>query len=279
MGANSLARRIIKRTLRPLAGEATYQTVQAAAMAWDIVRGAWNEPELDLIAPGVRPGETVLDIGANYGLYAYHLARAVGRTGRVYAFEPVPFTFGTLQKVIRLLRLQNVELVPRGCGDRTERAVFRIPVQHSRALSAGQAHIARRDDERPGRETQVRWSDTREVSCEVVALDELLPDLPAVSFIKCDIEGAELFAFRGARALIEAHRPSIVCEINPWFLEGFGLRVDDLVSFFFDRAYRLYRYEGGRLVPWEPEQIVEDNYVFLHPDRRDRFASLLPPRG
>jgi FkbM family methyltransferase len=279
VGANSLARRVLKRTIYPLVGESAYQAVQAAAKAWDIRSGSWSEPELNLIPFAVRAGETVLDIGANFGVYAYHLSRAVGRAGRVYAFEPVPFTFRTLEKVGRLLRFRNVELVPKGCSERSGPVAFRIPLQRSRAMSAGQAHLARRNDDRAGKETQVRWAETREVWSEVVALDEFLPRLSELSFIKCDIEGAELFAFRGAQKTIEAHCPSVVCEINPWFLEGFGLEVRDLTAFFFAREYALYRYEvaGGRgmLRPCAEADVVEDNYVFLHPRRRDRFASLL----
>jgi hypothetical protein len=115
------------------------------------------------------------------------------------------------------------------------------------------------------------------VSCEVVALDAYLPELSNLSLIKCDIEGAELLAFRGAVRIIEKHRPSIICEINPWFLEGFGLRLEDLVGFFTDRGYGLYRYDPDRkLKPIRDlDEVVEDNYVFLHPTRLTPFAPLI----
>lgn len=84
----------------------------------------------------------MLDIGANYGLYTYHLSRAVGPSGRVYAFEPVPFTSATLRLVSRILHLGNVELIPKGCGDRAAKVPFTLPIQASGAISAGLAHIA-----------------------------------------------------------------------------------------------------------------------------------------
>jgi FkbM family methyltransferase len=280
MAANSALRRAVKATLRPLLNDTTYSYLQGVAQALDIVRGKWYEPELDLISLAVSPGDDVLDLGANYGLYTYHLSRAVGARGRVYAFEPVPFTHRTLAVVVRLLGLRNVTIVPKGCSDAGGTVTFRLPVQASGAPGAGQAHIGTRNDERPGADTQVRWDRTVLVQCEMVALDEYLPPLAKLSLIKCDIEGAELLAFRGAMRVIDQHRPCVICEINPWFLDGFGLRLEELVGFFSDRGYRLYRYASERRLAAISSlaDVVEDNYVFIHPDRLAPFAPLLEPR-
>lgn len=80
MGANSVGRRITKKALYPNLNEQMYKYVQALAMAWDIRRRSWAEPELDLLPYAVCEGETVLDIGANYGIYSYYLSRQVGPT-------------------------------------------------------------------------------------------------------------------------------------------------------------------------------------------------------
>jgi FkbM family methyltransferase len=277
MGANSAARRLVKKALYPVLNEHTYVYFQALAKALDIRRGRWSEPELDLIPLAVRAGETALDVGANYGLYSYHLSRVGGV--RVYAFEPVPFTFRTLALVARILRFRGVELVEKGCSDRAGRVSFTVPVQASGALAAGQAYIGGRDDERAGKEGQVRWAATRDVTAEVVALDQFLPEAGSLSLVKCDIEGAELLCFRGAERLIGEHRPTVICEINPWFLEGFGFGLEELLGFFRERGYGLYRYveDGGRrrLRGVAAADVEEDNYVFVHPSRLERFAKLL----
>jgi FkbM family methyltransferase len=277
MGANSAARRLVKKALYPVLNEHTYRYFQALAKAWDIRNGKWSEPELELLPRAVRTGETALDVGANYGLYSYHLSRIGGV--RVYAFEPVPFTFQTLSVVARLLRFRGVELVSKGCSDRGGEITFTVPVQASGAVASGQAYMGGRDDEREGREGQVRWAATRDVTAEVVALDEFLPRVERLSLVKCDIEGAELLAFRGAARMIGEHLPTVICEINPWFLEGFGIALEELLGFFSERDYKLYHYrseEGrGRLREVAPEDVVEDNYVFIHPSRLERFAALV----
>jgi FkbM family methyltransferase len=279
MPANSLLRRVFKQAVFPLIPERGYAFFQAASKAWDIARGAWYEPELDLIPYALQPGESALDIGANFGLYSYHLSRAVAPSGRVYAFEPVPFTSMTLAMVARLLRFQNVVVVPKGCGDRAGSITFTVPVQEAGAISAGQAYVAGRVDDRPGKEEQVRWNSTRDLTAEVVVLDAFLPACPKLSLIKCDVEGFELPVFRGAKRLIESDYPTVICEIVPWFLEGFKFPLSELVGFFTDRGYELFRYVGergrGKLKAVRMEDIVEDNYVFIHPRWLSRFSPLL----
>ena len=145
MASNSLPRRIAKRALAPLLNERAYQLIQAVTMSHDIRRGMLSEPEIELIRYAVREGETAIDIGANYGLYAYHLSKAVGPTGRVYAFEPIDFTVGALRIVSRLLRLKNVEIIEKGCGSEPGRVrslgrgsrfgTWRNPGSHGRIVA------------------------------------------------------------------------------------------------------------------------------------------------
>ena len=52
------------------------------------------------------------------------LSRHIG-DGRIYAFEPVPFTHRTLRQVARLLRFRNVEIIPKGCSDKAGEITFR----------------------------------------------------------------------------------------------------------------------------------------------------------
>ena len=291
MAANSLPRRVVKKVLAPMLGEGTYSLLQAAAMAWDIRRGAWYEAEVELLPLALRSGETAIDVGANFGLYAYHMSRAVGRKGKVWSFEPIPFTARTFRLVQRALGFRgNVELVAKGCGEKAGQIAFTVPVMKSGAISAGLVHMGRNDD-RPGKAKHAKYEETREIVCDVVALDDVLRDARDVALIKCDIEGADLFAMRGARETLAHHHPTVIIEITPWYLEGFGLQVTDMTRFFDGLGYRCYRYENGspvgsykkhagdpsqrRLIATRAEDIYEDNWVFIHPARQDRFGALI----
>lgn len=268
----------MKKLLYPVMNDRSYRWIQAVSKAWDIRTGSWSEPELELIPYAVEPGDTVFDIGANFGMWCYHLSPRVGN-GKIYAFEPVPFTYKTLRHVARLLRFRNVQIVPKGCSDKAGEITFMVPVQDSGMVAAGLAYRGGRNDDRAGKETQVRWGSTRDIKAEVISIDEYLPSVERLSLIKCDIEGAELFAFRGAERMIDQHLPSVICEINPWYLEGFGIRLDELTGFFFAKGYEIFRYRNdnvrGRLYPVKVSEVEEENYTFIHPSRRERFAALL----
>jgi FkbM family methyltransferase len=277
MSANSRARRVVKRLLCALVSERYYKYCQSVVMAWDIRNRSMSEPEVSLIPLAVRKGDTVLDIGANYGLYTYHLSQAVGDTGQVYAFEPIPFTNSTLHLVARLLGLRNIHIVPKGCSDRTETTAFVVPKQTSGPITAGRAHIAIRNGHPIQQRARVGHQPDQQIWCEVVALDEFLPPVRELSFIKCDIEGAELFAFRGGEMTISYHHPTVLCEIKHRFLQSFNIRLEELTRFFLRRGYELFKYDGGtrQLIRIDTlSQVVDGNYLFIHGCRSERFALL-----
>ena len=283
MGANSAFRKLAKAAFYPLANETTYKYVQAVSKAWDIKNGSWSkdEPELDLIEIGLRKGETTLDIGGNYGLYTYHFSKTVGATGKVYSFEPIPFTYKSLLIVGKLLGFShNSELINKGCSNENSKITFTIPVQKSGAIAAGLTYISGRNDDRDGKDIQVRWDETRDVEAEVIRLDDFLPQIDDLPLVKIDIEGAEFFCLQGAQDIFSRHLPATICEINPWYLEGFGVKTEDVTNFFTDKGYKIFFYTNDngekKLRQVKVEEIVEDNYLFLHPSRFERFASLLP---
>lgn len=195
----------------------------------------------------------------------------------MHAFEPIPFTHRALKAVSRILRLSNVEVYAAGCGGSAGRASFVVPIADTGAPTTGQAHFAHRQDERVGKGEHVRTHTSELVDCEIVTLDQALPAATDVSLIKCDIEGAELSALRGGDALLNAFHPTIICEINPWFLEGFGQSVQELVVFLTGKGYEMYSYDpaGRKLERVDMNDVTENNYVFLHERFRARFTHLL----
>ncbi len=273
MPANSPLRRAAKRWLVRTTSERVYAAIQALVMATDMRRGRLWEPELALLSWAVREGEVAIDIGANYGLYTYHLSRAVGSSGIVYAFEPIPFTHRSLRLVALMLRLHNVKIFAKAAAERDGPCVFTVPVQESGAIAAGLAHIRSGlvgDAAVPGCIT------TCEIAGETVALDGFLPPLRELSLIKCDIEGAELLAFKGCARTLETHLPTVLCEIDDGFLKRFGIRREELLSFFAVRGYRAFVWhdDGLRDLP-DAAEPANGNVVFIHPTRLERMQPLL----
>lgn len=268
-------RAAVKAVLGRVLDEEAYVAVQAYVMAQDIRHRRYREPELALIAQAVREGDCVVDVGANYGLYSYHLSRAVGARGEVLALEPIPFTAAVLRRVVRILDLSNVKVIPIGCSDYSGAAEFTVPIQANGAPIGGLAHLATRQDDRSGVTPSVKYKRKRLIRCDVAPLDNLAVDAD-ISFLKIDVEGAELAVLRGAVGILSRCTPTVVCEVNPWLMEGFGYDPDGLKQLVKDLGYSIYWYAHPNLVlPFEGAGGAPNNWILVHQNRINRLATII----
>ncbi|MFT8245534.1 FkbM family methyltransferase [Roseomonas sp. BN140053] len=135
----------------------------------------------------LRPGAIFVDAGANIGAYSLPVARLVGPTGRVVAFEAHPVTFGCLERGVAMNGLPQVTALNLALGDR--------PGQVSMAFNT----------KNPG-ETHVTTAGTGGAEVRLVTLDAALAELgiTRIDYLKIDVEGFELPVLRGARGIIAA---------------------------------------------------------------------------
>jgi FkbM family methyltransferase len=264
-------RNVAKRLFWRLLPRAAYQRLLAHSKSRDFRSGRFREPELDLVEVLLEPGEVAVDVGANHGMWTLALADRAGAAGRVFAFEPVPFTFGTLRAVVRRNRLANVTLRNEGCSEGPGSVDFIVPIQRAGTSDDLQAHLASRDG-------NAADNGSTRVCCQLTTLDLALEGVEKIALLKLDVEGAELLALRGATQLLSRQGPAIVCEVDAEFLAGFEQTPADLVEFLRERGYQAFRYEGerGRLLPVADPALVEHaNLVFLDGAGRERAGELL----
>ena len=169
----------------------------------------WNAEEYRAFRAVIRPGVTVLDVGANVGAYTMLFATWVGETGRVFAFEPAPDACEGLRTHVALNdfdgRVTVVESAVAGRAGEAEFAVHPSGGASSLTLASvdGGSHI------------RVR-TETIDGICRTHGL------LPAV--IKIDVEGAELDVLKGARNTLTLPGLQVFIEFHPaaWRLAGIG---------------------------------------------------------
>jgi len=149
----------------------------------------------------LEEGDTVLDIGANRGIYTYWMSRAVGPSGRVIAFEPQPEMQEALRDTCETFSLDKVERVARGLSSEPGELRMRRPVNHW-----GGASFESREHE----------CDMDEFQVPVTTLDAFAEEigLEGVDLIKCDVEGHELAVFRGGEKLLTSQRPALLFECD-----------------------------------------------------------------
>ncbi|MBF0166684.1 MAG: FkbM family methyltransferase [Alphaproteobacteria bacterium] len=160
--------------------------------------GEYSESEIQLFKLLVKPGNIVVEAGANMGGLTLPLARLVGPKGRVFAFEPQRAMFYLLSGTLALNAIMNVDAF-RACAGKAG-GVAGIPV-HGYALSGNLGNVSMKEANAPGTEP-----------VPVIAIDSL--KLNKLHFIKIDVEGAEAEVLEGARETIARCRPLIYLENN-----------------------------------------------------------------
>jgi FkbM family methyltransferase len=144
----------------------------------------------------LKPGDRVLDIGANIGLLSLWMSKLVGPRGIVHAFEPNPVLCGILQSTLARNRSKNIKLHPIALGGSEGRMELHVPTGNFGAASL-----------------------VRKAACSeqihtvpVVRLDEIMfrESETRIALIKLDVEGFELEVLKGARRVLQEVRPSAI---------------------------------------------------------------------
>ena len=191
----------------------------------------------------LKPGDTVLDVGANIGAHTLRLAQIVGPTGKVFAFEPTAYACAKLRANLAL----NPDLAPRVVlrqlllADKPGSAVPESicsgwPLIHESGLHPD--HLGKPHS------TEGASSST---------LDEAVAGagVESVAFIKLDVDGHELSVLRGATETLRKWRPGIMVELCPQVCSEHGYRFADLIACFSGLGYRFESFDG-RALPDDP---------------------------
>lgn len=203
---------------------------------------------------------TFLDIGANEGWYTLNVKKAF-RNAETYAFEPSPITYGRLinNLLVNDERIDGVFNI--GLYDRNDKLIFYYDEENSGASS----FMNIRDKV---------YIEPMEV--DAVRLDDWMKEneLSGVDFIKCDVEGAELFVYRGGRNVIEKYKPIIFSEMLRKWSAKFGYTPNDIIKFFGELGYGCYVIESDTKLkecPEVTEETIQTNYFFLHKSKHEKI--------
>jgi FkbM family methyltransferase len=178
----------------------------------------------------VRPGSTVLDVGAHIGYYTLLFAKRVGARGRVMAFEPSTRTFRRLQENIELNGFDNVSAVNAAASSQAGVATINLASGEntgSTSLHAGAGN----------------WQSEE---TRTVGLDDFLAGqaIGNVDLIKIDVEGHELSVLRGLHDTLRKpaeEAPEIFIEVNEATLQSSGTSVQAIFDELNDAGYGAYK--------------------------------------
>jgi FkbM family methyltransferase len=238
---------------------------ERSALDRELTNDGFETAEAAFVARFLRPGMTVLDVGAHHGLYTLLASRLVGRNGRVMAFEPSPRERLRLERHLWLNRCGNVDVQPWALGEFAGEADFYlVEGMHDWCNSLRVPNIE-------GRTSKVR--------VEVRRLDDVLEGVnwPRIDFIKLDVEGGELSFLHGARRMLGGDvRPAILVEVQDVRTAPWGYAAREIVRVLVDAGYRWFALaDDGSLESISSELSSYDgNFVALPRERFDEFGEM-----
>lgn len=254
-GCGTLANHSVIRSLSgPVTDERVWARVPGGEIRADlneyVGRAAFYVGDLDrkitwICGRIVRPGDTVMDVGANIGLVTIWLSALVGPTGKVFAFEPNPKLQDDLQATLRRNMLSNVVLSTVALGSERTSLLLRVPREN-----VGKGSLVRHGDLNGCESFQV----------PVVPLSDIVAEqkITSIRLIKIDTEGFEADVINGAEHVLRSIRPeAILFEMNDTKTIGYlGERpvfniLRDLDYGFFRIPKCLFRMHLERLDPVE----------------------------
>jgi FkbM family methyltransferase len=224
-------------------------------------QGDWFEDEIKFLRRLVQPGQTVVDIGASYGVYALSLARRVGPSGQVWAFEPASATADQLEASIAANGTSWLHLQRQALSDHSGTAWLQTP---------GQAELNSLAP--PGEEGVPGVGDAGE-EVALTTLDACLEEFrwKCVDLLKIDAEGEEERILAGGQRFFRELSPLVMFEVKA----GADLHLE-LVERFRALGYESFRLVPGldALMPFDPAAGVDGYLLNLFAAKPDRVAAM-----
>jgi FkbM family methyltransferase len=235
---------------------------QESALDHELMHGSFEDEEKHFVRKFLRPGMTVVDVGAHHGLYTLLAAKCVGRRGKVIAFEPSRRERRRLLWHIRVNGCRNVIVEACALGNQAGEADLVI---------VEGAHDWCNSLRPPAVNEQ---TETSRVAVE--RLDDALRRLgvDAVDFVKLDAEGAELSVLQGAGEFLRgASRPVILAEIQDIRTKAWGYSARQIVDLLAREKYCWFavREDGSLRVAETDLDSYDANLVALPSERMDEI--------
>ena len=201
------------------------------------------ESELCGLRTLVRPGSVCIDVGSAADLYTTVLSRLAGPAGQVHSIEPLPFAHLLWARLLSARRAGNVRHHCLALGTEAGTAPMSVPVGRY-GLVTGRSYLMREtggpdsNDEFDGQVPVIVSVDRLDAFCTREAIGR-------VDFVKIDVEGAELQVLQGGREVIEAHRPTMLIEIEARHTARYGHSPEDVSGWLLKRGYTMHTWQRG----------------------------------
>jgi len=185
----------------------------------------WEEGETTLLKSKLKEGMVFVDVGANIGYYALLGAMLVGRSGKVFAFEPDTNNYDLLSRNVDVNKYENVILIEKAVTNKVGTMELFLDTENS-----------------GNHKLWASSKEQRQVSVDTISLDSFFESYKCKpSVIKMDIQGAEMAALQGMDKLIRTN-PELKLIIEIWGdgIRGYGDSPKELIDKLINYGFNIY---------------------------------------
>lgn len=198
--------------------------------------GLWNVRDAFLVDNFIRSGDTILDVGANIGLFCILFASKVRDGGKIFAFEGYPETFALLTRNIALNNKEKI-IVP----------VLGVVASVKRKYGVNIVYNARLGIREHGSYYFKAPAKQDLYTYNSLVLDEWYSQsCPGkIDFVKIDVEGMELDVLKGCGKIIKENMPVFYVEVFERHLQRQGVTLNQIQALLSGHGYHFFRNFGN----------------------------------
>jgi len=244
---------------RKILGKSNRAIVKRDNIWWDLdltegidfsiyLLGGFEPVTLNLYKKLVKPGNTVLDIGANIGSHTLPLARLVGDHGQVIAFEPTRFAIEKMASNIALNKDIATRIsVRQDMLVANEQDILEKEIYSSWPLFGHEKNI---HEEHRGKLMGTEGA-------VAVTLDKVISQMgiTRIDLIKLDVDGHEYSVLAGGKTTLSTYRPTIVMELAPYLFDPSSGAFEKMISLFASLNYAMLDANTGKMLTLNPNQL------------------------
>jgi FkbM family methyltransferase len=186
---------------------------------------------IDLASKYIKSGNTVLDVGANFGQMSILFSNMVGENGKVHSFDADDWVYEIFNKNLEANN-KTGNIIPHfGAVHNVAGETLIFPDQDFEEYGAYGAY-------------GIDYNATKGREVKTITIDSLNIREP-ISFMKIDIQGGDLQAMQGAVKTIEKNRMPILFEYEYHFEEKYNMCFHDYVDFVQSINYKFHKVING----------------------------------
>ena len=225
-----------------------------------VTKKEFYSPELKAMKRLVHKNATVIDVGANIGLFSVFISKEIGPKGKLVAFEPVGDTFWRMQENLALNRCMNVVPLQQALSNKKGKATMNIfPEGYGAWNTFGKPVFG-----------DIKSIDTEKV--EVTTLDAYMAEnsIKTIDFLKIDVEGYERDVLEGARNTLKAGNVTYISfEISDIPLKGARRKPEDIFNYLKEYGYLAYEFDENLIRFKGPVAMSDTFYQNFYASKKD----------